>query len=562
MKIGRGTQSAVMTALILFSGCARPMTPPGGPPDRLAPVVEWTFPGADTVGVDSESEIRIRFSESMDRRSVERAIFVSPAFSREPKLKWRGRELEIEAPEPLREDRTYLVTIGSESADESRNRMRSSYSFAFATGMKLSQGEIRGSIRQEGSVQSYVWAYDLQEGTSPDPSIDPPDYVTQPGQDGRFHIPRIGIGRYRVFGFVDKNRDQLFTTNTDALAVPAGDLSVSSNEDLVDFGLLKPVLRDTLGPVFLSARTPDTRHILLRFDEPVSVPRILEVRSESGSLEVLGTHVDAKDSSQVWVLTRPQVAGELYSIHMAEVMDRNGNLLVRGESAEARGDGEPDRRAPEVVSMEPEHSGQFIAPNTSLALNFSEAMVSNIGDGFWLDSDTTGVPEGDLRWVSPNRLLFEPLHQWEEGETQILQVESGILTDASGNSLEDPVLFRFSVSSSQDLGKMIGTVGITTVPTVVRATQLVAPYRTYQVAVAVRDTMFTLDGLIPGQYRISGFLDMDGDGVWGMGSAFPFVPSEPLADFSDTLEVRARWVTEAERPFLIGTQFSDITEER
>ena len=212
--------------------------------------------------------------------------------------------------------------------------------------------------------------------------------------------------------------------------------------------------------------------------------------------------------------------------------------------------------------MEPKCSDQFIAPNTSLVLNFSEAMSPNEGDGFWLDSDSTGVPEGDLRWVSPNRLLFDPSNQWEEGETQILQVNSGILTDASGNSLEGPVLFRFSVSSPQDLGKVIGTVGLTTVPTVVRAIQLVPPYRMYQVAVAPQDTGFTLDGLIPGQYRISGFLDLDEDGVWGMGSAFPFVPSEPLADFSDTLEVRARWATEAKRPFLIGTQFADTTEER
>ena len=84
----------------------------------------------------------------MDRRSVERAIFISPNPTQDPNFRWHGRELEIRLPGGLRPDRTYLITAGAESADGSRNRLLGSYSFAFSTGPALDQGEVVGRVLQ------------------------------------------------------------------------------------------------------------------------------------------------------------------------------------------------------------------------------------------------------------------------------------------------------------------------------------------------------------------------------------------------------------------------------
>ena len=158
-------------------------------------------------------------------------------------------------------------------------------------------------------------------------------------------------------------------------------------------------------------------------------------------------------------------------------------------------------------------------------------------DDLWLRSDTTRVPDGKLHWSSPNQLVFEPRHAWEAGETFHVQVIPGILTDISGNALPDSPHFRFTVSSPKDLGEVRGTVGHSQVQTVVQARQIASPFRLYQTIVAPVDTLFALNGLVPGKYQITGFLDKDGNGIWEMGSGFPFVPSEPLADYPDTLEV-------------------------
>jgi len=557
IEIGKRISGAVLTALILFTGCARPLPPPGGPADQLPPIVEWTSPAPDSVGVDLRSEIRVRFSEAMDRQTVERAIFISPAFPVQPKLRWKGRELKIQVPDSLRRNRTYIVTIGSEGADVSRNRMRSSYSFAFSTGDQLSQGEIRGYLQPTGNLQPYIWVYDLQERASPNPGEDSPDYVTQPGQGGRFEIHRISAGKYRVFGFLDQNRDKTFTPDRDLLAVPAGDLTLSDDHDVVKLASLRPVLRDTIGPRFLSVRTTDFRHMLVRFDEPVSS----DATVRAGKLEVLAVHLDTEDSSRVWVLTSPQVAGEMYGIDLRGIRDRAGNPLGSSPDVEVKGDAEPDRRKPEIVSTDPVSGSEYVAPDVSLKITFSEAMSPSAGEDLWVASDTTSAPAGQVRWTAPNQVVFSPTEALKSGETHRFQVNPGYFADATGNLLGKPAKLHFQVSSPQDLGKIDGRVEPSPNRIVLSAVRLESPYREYEATIAPGDSLYHFPGMIPGSYRISGFLDRNNDGLWEQGSAVPFVPSEPLAEFPDTLEVRARWATVAERPFATPAPFKPLLKE-
>jgi hypothetical protein len=46
-----------------------------------------------------------------------------------------------------------------------------------------------------------------------------------------------------------------------------------------------------------------------------------------------------------------------------------------------------------------------------------------------------------------------------------------------------------------------------------------------------------------GKYLVSGFLDTDGDGRRGLGSAVPYRFSETVLVYTDTIAVRARFET-------------------
>ena len=515
----------------VFFSCARQMPPPGGPPDKTPPRVVDTVPGDDSVRVGLDTPIRIRFSEGMDRRSVERALFISPQSARELDFRWRGDVLEIRLPDGLQADRTYLVTVGQESADEWRNRMRSSYSFGFATGDRLNRGELNGRVlkSKEERGQVFVWAYDLSVVTAPDPGRDRPTYVTQPDEMGHFVLPRLGSGNYRIFAFGDQNNDRTYSSG-DLLALPPGDV-VLTDEGRVRLGDLKLAVRDTSAPALVAARTPDQQHILMRFDEPVRVWGV-----EITDLSVLEIYQDPVDSSGVGLITGLQTQGVEYRVRV-DIVDRWGNRDTT--DATVRGDGTRDRRAPEVLVRAPAENVENVLPTGVIRMLFSDAMRLDPVSDFWMASDSTVVPQGHFEWVAPNHLVFTPDSLWTSGETIRLIGNRERLLDIGGNVLSEPISFVFSVMDTAALGRVSGTMSSSDM--VIWVEGLEHDFFREQV---LQDTTFSLKNLLPGTYRISGFLDRDRNGQWMSGQIHPFLPAEPLIAHADTVEVRARWETE------------------
>ena len=511
--------------------CARQMPPPGGPLDKTPPRVIDTVPADDSVRVGLDTPIRIRFSEAMDRRSVERALFVSPQGAEEFDFKWRGDVLEVRLPDGLQADRTYLVTVGQESADEWRNRMRSSYSFGFATGDRLNRGELNGRVlkSKEERGQVFVWAYDLSVVTAPNPGRDRPTYVTQPDETGHFVLPRLGSGHYRIFAFGDQNNDRAYSFG-DLLALPPGDVALS-DEERVRLGDLKLAVRDTSAPALIAARTPDQQHVLMRFDEPV---RVLGV--EITDLPVLEIYQDPVDSSGVGLITEPQTQGAKYTARV-DIIDQWDNRDTIETTV--RGDGTRDRRAPEVLARIPVANAEHVLPTAVIRMLFSDAMRVDVVSDFWIASDSTVVPQGQFEWVAPNHLAFVPDSLWTSGETiRFIGNPEGLL-DIGGNVLAERVSFVFSVMDTAALGRVSGIVSSPDM--VIWVEGLTHDFFREQV---LRDTAFVLTDLLPGTYRISGFLDRDRNGQWMSGQVHPFVPAEPLVARADTVEVRARWETE------------------
>ncbi|MCY3681019.1 MAG: Ig-like domain-containing protein [Gemmatimonadetes bacterium] len=510
------------------------MPPPGGPLDKTPPRVIDTVPADDSVRVGLDTPIRIRFSEAMDRRSVERALFVSPQGAEEFDFKWRGDVLEIRLSDGLQANRTYLVTVGQESADEWRNRMRASYSFGFATGDRLNRGELNGRVlkSKEERGQVFVWAYDLSVVTAPDPVRDRPTYVTQPDETGHFVLPRLGSGNYRVFAFGDQNNDRTYSSG-DLLALPPGDVALS-DEGRVRLGDLKLAVRDTSAPALVAARTPDQQHVLMRFDEPV---RVLGV--EISGLSVLEIYQDPVDSSGVGLFTELQAQGVEYRVRV-DVADRWENRDTT--DVMVRGDGTRDRRAPEVLARIPTENAENVLPTAVIRMLFSDAMRVDPVSDLWVESDSTVVPQGHFEWVAPNHLVFVPDSLWKSGETIRLIGKHERLLDIGGNVLSEPISFVFSVMDTAALGRVSGTTSSSDV--VIWVVGLTHDFFREQV---LRDTTFSLTNLLPGTYRISGFLDRDRNGQWISGQVHPFVPAEPLIARADTVEVRARWETEVEK---------------
>ena len=60
---------------VLILGCAKPMAPPGGPVDRTPPEIISSTPASGSIGISIDPSIVIEFSEVIDAKSVEKALF-------------------------------------------------------------------------------------------------------------------------------------------------------------------------------------------------------------------------------------------------------------------------------------------------------------------------------------------------------------------------------------------------------------------------------------------------------------------------------------------------------
>jgi hypothetical protein len=234
-------------ALCLFMACAKMAPPSGGPPDTTPPSIVSSSPADGTTNVPLTAPIRVRFTEPMNRLSVESVLFIVPAPPIPLTFQWHDKELKIITPDSLQPMRTYTITVGSGAQDIHGNRMTTSYTSAFSTGPRIDKGSITGyvNIPDRPAVGTSVWLYDLNRHPTPDPAHDRPDYRTQTGSHGEYRLSALAWSSYRLFAIHDRDRDSRYTPETDPIAIPSYDVSLNETTDQATMNDLTLVPPDT-----------------------------------------------------------------------------------------------------------------------------------------------------------------------------------------------------------------------------------------------------------------------------------------------------------------------------
>ena len=315
--------------LCLCCACAKVGPPQGGAVDNTPPQVLSHIPDSDQLNVSLERYVEIVFSEPMDHRRTEEAIFVSPG---DPLgFRWRGRTLRIKL--GLRPERTYVVTVGTGARDLRNNALEQSFSFAFATGARLNQGALRGRVyqRQIPLRGAHIWAYDLSN-FSGQVGREKPAYQTQSGVDGQYEFLRLAPGRYQLLAFVDDNKDGL--PNSDEwVGLPSRDVVVRDTLGLA--GNLELVRRQTGGATLERIQSLHSGVLLLLFSEPVNSDA-LELSIRDLPVELLYM---TDDTRKVYAVTAQQEAGQTYDVERVVLEEQ-----VLAWSEPLRGSGRRDTK--------------------------------------------------------------------------------------------------------------------------------------------------------------------------------------------------------------------------
>lgn len=544
------------TLVWALGACAQQMPPPGGPPDTTPPRILAVQPANNATQVPRDQTIEFTFSEGMDRKTLEKAIFITPNPGNRVQFDWDGSDrLRIEFADSLAENRTYVITLGTDLRDAHGNPLAQSYTLAFSTGDQISRGQISGRVYADGTVQGIlIWAYILEPGEEPDPTERGGDYVTQTDSRGNYTLSNLSQGAYRVFAIRDKDNNRFFEYDVDDIAVTFGDVTLAADSLTVEHVNFKLASRDVVGPALLSAAAADRHHLALRFDEALDGHRATAVENYTiwrpglgDTLTVQVAYLNPLDSVEVALVTAQQQAGGGYRVEVRGLTDLAGNAVdPEFDQAEFVGSAVADSIRPALRRATPGDSARAVPLDASVRLYFSEAMhTASLSRAFHLRAREDTVT-GRLSWETPASATFKPGSPLRSLTWYTITVSLDSVFDGFGNPAAGDSVFvsRFATLNRDTLSSILGTVvdedSLGTGRIYLTAAQAGRDYE----LVLPEPGLYKFADLLPGVYRIEGFRDRDEDGQFNPGRVRPFEPAERFVVYPDSIKVRARWPNE------------------
>jgi uncharacterized protein (DUF2141 family) len=500
--------------ILALSGCAKIAPPTGGPIDETPPEVISSTPVNDALFVPKDTKIEIQFSEDMDRERTEDALFLSPHDKME--LQWKGKRLQLDV--NLRTNTTYLLTIGNRAQDLRGNVLREPFQMAFSTGDRLDPGSLRGNVyRSDGrSSTAEIFVYDLAH-FSGEVDFSQPRYRTQCLMGGRYNFSSLAPGMYRVIAFEDANRNGS-PDPEEWLAIPSFDVEV---QDTLSYASDLILTKREKPKIMLEKIVPShSRSLILFLSNPIDLANF--------SIEIDGLCVDGfslgEDKNKINVTTEEQQDGQTYHIKLL----KNDGKNIRGEKI-FHGNGNLDLTPPRLLGL----NDKNIFSNSSLKLNFSEAMDNKLPIEMQLPYDEHREYLGVWRWHSPNQIYFVSAQPWAVGN-HVLNVKPKGWRDRSGQSLTDSILiidFKVIPTSGSISGAVVGhSQGYS----VLLNSDLYGRKWEIQSEVTGR---FSFLELPPGSYSVWTYIDKNGDDNWNPGTLKPYVESERRVEFNDVINL-------------------------
>ncbi|MHC1736634.1 MAG: Ig-like domain-containing protein [Ignavibacteriaceae bacterium] len=540
-------------ALIAFN-CASQLPPGGGIEDKVPPTIVELYPENRTTNFNDEY-FEVGFSEYVDKRTFKDAIFISPPMEGNLEVSWTNQYARVYFPAPLKENVTYSVTIGTDVTDyNNRNRMDSSYTFAFSTGSKIDNGKIEGFVSDEKPSGTMLFAYRFEVDTI-NPAKHKPDYISQAGTTGYFSLDFLAPGKYRVFAVRDEYRDRIFQPDQDLIGMPQKDI-ILSESDSSYYGLnffLQKI--DTLLPKLFSAVMTDRHHLLLTFSEEPDTSSfktgnftIVDSNYNFVSSPLLVYKGKTKEKELLLIVDTLFKPDNNYFLMSQSLKDLKGNLSSTDTVLIAVSD-KPDSLQPTIYYTSPNQNSDrvdFSFPTFTFkfedAVDFLKAPQPLPSLIEFADTNKNKIKFDFIKLDDASFRINATEELKPETNYRISWLATG-LTDAAGNRFRDS-LFKFDFKTITGL-EFTGLSGVVKYVDSTQNPLLILRHKSDPDLVYKQkikgDNTFNFERVIPGTYTLTCLLDNNGNGEIDPGFPFPFVPAESFSTFREDVKLPARW---------------------
>lgn len=543
---------ALLLLLLTPLSCAIPVLPTGGPVDEEPATVLEAQPAPESVNVETENVV-ILFSEYIDQASFFQALSITPEFDAPSEIRWKKKQVEVTFPEPLRENTTYILTLDTNLRDANRVALKEPITIAFATGPTINRGRIQGKVVQNldgaGVANFDIYAYPLADSTRLDSLPEKPAYRTQSGEDGTFKFDFMSEQPYYVIGLRDNNRNRSPDANEPFAVPPASVILADSSAGPVESPWLVTVL-DTVPPEVQRVRSISKSRLGVRIDESI---KLIERSTEAWTLQdsatsqpvsILDLYLFREDPKQLYLIT-DSLVDQTHALIAANLSDSANNPLVvdtiyftpsqNSDTLQTRFLGfSPDR------ATRNSEGAILLNPGQYPGIRFNQPVSQDQLNQFVTVQDTS-------------QTSYPFTASSEDGPTIQFEVDASfpvssplelILQGALVNTPDTTFTESFALATPENLGELSGYLRDSTQTAVIELYPETTIDTQAEPLVGKPDTtgFFIFSGLLDkSRYRLRAFLDTDTSNTWSGGQLVPYIPSEPVIWYTDSLQVRARW---------------------
>lgn len=205
--------------LLLAVGCAKMVTPVGGPKDVTPPAVVKEAPANGTVNFKGNT-FKVTFNEYVTLNNTLENVLISPPPATVPTYTLSGKTLIVKFQDTLLPDQTYNVGFADCIQDFTEGNPIPFYNYAFSTGSSVDSMMIEGKVVDAQTMQPvkncFVFAY--SENVDSLPMTTRPQFISKTQGNGTFQIKNIKPGNYKIFALQDGDNNLIYNLPSESIA--------------------------------------------------------------------------------------------------------------------------------------------------------------------------------------------------------------------------------------------------------------------------------------------------------------------------------------------------------
>lgn len=280
----------------IFSRCANPLAPTGGPRDTLPPKVVVMTPVYGTKNFN-QKRIYIEFDEYIKLKDQQKEFYVSPFMDKKPLLTMRGRGVQIDIKDTLLKNQTYALNFGGSITDNNEGNPLNGFRYVFSTGDEIDSlvmsGMTADAYTKDSTSKTFILFYDAKIDSIPEYDSTVLKYkplvVGRAENNGIFIAENLKPMDYRIYALEDKNNNEKYEPGVDKI----GFLDTTYNPlNMPDFNIWFDTTRKYLvadPQIYFRMFTDEQRkrQYLVTSSRPVQHKIVLDFNAQSPDIKKL-----------------------------------------------------------------------------------------------------------------------------------------------------------------------------------------------------------------------------------------------------------------------------------